>query len=253
VEHAPPLRELQALFWRALRGDRDPALERLVAGTASLPADARVGIYEHMYAARLADVLRDDFEHTAAALGPDRFAELARAYLAAHPSEHPSVRHLGRHFVRFLVSAPPVGAPPWLIDLARLEWARVEVFDAPDETPIGLEALRELAQEDWPGLVLVPIAALERVESAWPVHRIWRGDGDPVPEATAIRIWRQDGVVYHAAMDAVEREALALLRTGERFAGICEALGHLDDATAAAEAGALLARWVEDGLIARLR
>jgi hypothetical protein len=205
-----------------------------------------------MYVGRLHDVLADDFERTAAALGAERFAETVRAYLAAHPSAHPSVRHLGRHFATFLETTPPAGAPPWLADLARLEWARVEAFDAPDATPIALDRLRSLPAADWPGLVLVPIPALAVLESAWPVHLVWRDGGDARPAPTSVRVWRQDGVVYHAAMDPVERQALVGLRAGAPFGEICEALTDLEAETAAAEAGSLLVRWVEDGLIARL-
>lgn len=253
MERSPALRELQALFWRALNGSVDPALEASVVSTATLPGAVRLGIYARMYAARLHDVLAEDFERTAAALGSERFAETVRAYLAAHPSEHPSVRHLGRHFATVLASNPPAGAPPWLADLARLEWTRVEVFDAPDADPVALDRLAAVPADEWAGLALVPIPALAVLESAWPLHRIWRDGGDPPVTPTVLRIWRQDGAVYHAAIDALEREALARLRSGERFGEICEALTHLDPETAATEAGSLLARWVEDGLIADLR
>jgi hypothetical protein len=55
--------------------------------------------------------------------------------------------------------------------------------------------------------------------------------------------------VYHCAIDPLEREALAGLQSGASFGAICEALGHLDPDAAAAEAGSILARWLDDGLI----
>jgi hypothetical protein len=253
MERSPTLHELQALFWRALNGSVDPALEAAIVSSASLPGGDRIGIYSRMYVGRLHDVLAEDFERTAAVLGPERFGETVRAYLAAHPSEHPSVRHLGRHLAAFIASHPPRGAPPWLADLARLEWARVETFDAPDATPITVERLAGVPAEGWSALRFVPVPALEVLESAWPVHRIWRDGGDPPPDPTALRVWRQDGMVYHTAMDALEGEALARLRSGACFGEICEVLGHLDPEAAATEAGSVLVRWVEDGLIADLR
>ena len=87
------------------------------------------------------------------------------------------------------------------------------------------------------------------VESAWPVHAIWQEGGDPPPSPTSLRVWREEGAVYHCAMDPLEREALASLRSGASFGGICEALAHLDPDAAAAEAGSILARWLDDGLI----
>jgi hypothetical protein len=253
MTRSPALHELQALFWRALNGSVDPILEAAIVSTATLPGADRLAIYSRMYVGRLHDALAEDFERTARTLGAERFRETVRAYLAAHPSENPSVRHLGRHVARFIASNPPAGAPPWLADLARLEWARVEVFDAPDATPVGLGRLADVPAANWACLILVPIPALEVLESAWPVHRIWRDGGDPPPDPTALRVWRQDGAVYHAAMDGLEREALARLQAGERFGEICEALAHLDPEAAATEAGSLLARWLEDGLIADLR
>ena len=245
----PSLRDLQALFWSALNGCQEPDLAAAVASTSGLAGTDRIAIYAEMYFGRLRDVLAEDFEKTAAALGPERFGEVARAYLAAHPSEHPSVRHVGRHLPGFLESRPPADAPPWLADLARLEWARVEVFDAPDACPIAMDDLRSLPEAEWPASPLRPIPALAVVESDWPLHTIWHERATP-PARTALRVWRQDGAVYHCAMDPLERAALERLRAGASFGEICEALADLEPAEAPTEAGALLARWIEDGLIA---
>src|SRR5262249_38196694 len=162
----------------------------------------RLGIYAEMYFGRLRDVMAEDFEKTAAALGHDRFADVVRAYLMAHPSGHPSVRHVGRHFAGFLASTLPPGLPGWVPDLARLEWARVDVFGGGGGAPLTQDDFRGLAPSDWPARRLVPVPALQVVESAWPVHVVWRDGGDPAPAPSAIRVWRQDGFVYHAAMDA---------------------------------------------------
>src|SRR5262249_9823582 len=181
---APSLRDLQALFWAALNGRQDASLEAAVASTPGLAAADRVAIYAGMYFARLRDVLAEDFEKTAPALGRENFTAVVRAYLAAHPSEHPSVRHIGRHLAAFLAVQPPAGAPPWLSDLARLEWARIEVFDAPDARPIAMADLRAVPEAEWPGGRLHPIQALGGVESAWPLPVIWRGGGGAPPAPT---------------------------------------------------------------------
>jgi hypothetical protein len=91
-------------------------------------------IYADMYQARLLDVLRDDFPLVLAVIGDEAFCSLAGRYLARHPSEHPSVRYVGRRFTDFVAADETV--PPFLADLARLEWARVDVFDALDGEPL---------------------------------------------------------------------------------------------------------------------
>jgi hypothetical protein len=246
----PSLHELQSLFWATLNGRQEPALRAVVRSTPELGGEERLAIYAEMYFARLRDVLADDFEKTAAALGPEGFTAVARAYLAEHPSEHPSVRHVGRHLPAFLASQPPPAVPPWLPDLARLEWARVEVFDAPDARPIGMADLLALPEAEWPGARLRAIPALEVVACDWPLHLVWSDGPQAEPTATVLRVWRQDGGVYHCAMDPLERTALAALRAGRSFGEICEAMTELEPAEAPGEAAALLARWIEDGLIA---
>ena len=245
----PSLRDLQSLFWASLNGRQEPALRAVIRSTPELGGEDRLAIYAEMYFARLRDVLAEDFEKTAAALGPEGFTAVARAYLAEHPSEHPSVRHVGRQLPAFLASRPPPAAPAWLPDLARLEWARVDVFDAQDARPIGMADLLALPEPEWPGARLRAIPALEVVASDWPLHLIWDGSR-PDRTPTVLRVWRQDGGVYHCAMEPAERVALASLRGGRSFGEICEAMAELEPADAPAEAAALLARWVEDGLIA---
>src|SRR5207244_964958 len=93
------------------------------------------------------------------------------------------------------------------------------------------------------------------VRARWPVHELWAG-ADPAavaPAPTALRVWRAaDFVVFHAPMDARADEALGRLMAGEPFAAACEAFADLPPADAAHEATALLLRWVEDGILARL-
>jgi hypothetical protein len=236
---SPALRELQEAFWRSLAtGVPDPVLADAVASGRSLAAADRVGIYTGMYFHRLLDVLREDYPHVAARLGDDAFAEVVRRHLAAQPSTRPSVRHVGGGLAELV--------PDQLTrDLARLEWARVEIFDAPDAEPLGLDELRRVPPDDWPALRLALVPAAVKVVVDWPVHRLWR-DGAPEPaERTALRVWRQDFRVYQSPMDRVEEAAFDRLAAGDTFAAICEVVGD------AAGAAGLLLRWIGDGLLVR--
>ena len=247
---APALRDLQAAFWRCLVGEAAAReVQGLVGSTSRLPAGPRLDIYRHMYAARLIDALREDFPRVAGVLGEGGFESLARSYVTTHPSTHPSLRHLGRKVPGFIETHSGAGLPAFLADLARLEWARVEVFDALDAKPLRLEELREVPPEDWGDLRLFLVPAVEILVTAWPVHEIWASDGpvadDLPPRRTALRVWREGFRVYHAAMDATEEAAVGLLREGTRFGTICEALETPE------ESAGFLLRWVEDGVVAR--
>ena len=246
--HGPDLRELQRAFWRAVatppegEGTGGAELARVVTSTGRLSAAERVHIYAGMYFGRIVEALGEDFPKVAAVVGADTFADLVRDYLADHPSTEPSIRHIGGAFPAFLKGH----TPEYLGDLARLEWARLDVFDSPDAVPLTLDELRRIPAARWPALGFALVPACARIVLDWPVHRLW---ADPkatlVAEPTALRIWREDFIVSQCVMDAGEMAALERLAAGEPFAAVCEAF---DDPV---EAGALLLRWIEDGIIAR--
>lgn len=252
-----PLRELQLRFAAALApgaGPIDPTLLDLIREGGGLDPPRRIEIYAEMYRARLVDVLREDFPRTAAAVGDEAFRALACRYLTRHPSEHPSVRHVGGRLAAFVAGEPSL--PPWLADLARLEWARVEVFDAADAEPLRLEDLHALPPADWPALRFRPIPACAVVESAWPIHEIWTVAGTSdlshvTPTPAVVRVWREGFEVSHAAMGQTERRVFPMLQRGESFAALCSAADGDGDA-AAREIGALLLRWLEDQLLTRV-
>jgi hypothetical protein len=144
---------------------------------------------------------------------------------------------VGARFADFLATEPDVA--PSLVDQARLDWARVEVFDAADAEPLRLADLQSIPPADWPALRLRPIPACRVVECA--------------AAPAAIRVWREEWSVSQAAMGERERRAFHLLQQGEPFASLCAALeGDLDPEAAAREVGSLLMRWLEDGVLARL-
>jgi hypothetical protein len=211
-----------------------------------------------MYWIRLHAALREDYPHVAAILDSERFSTLARAFLARFPSVHPSVRWLGARFADFLAESRETAPWPFLPDLARLEWARLAVFDAPDAPVLRLEDVRAIAATDWPTVAFRPIPALRVLRSPWPVHELWAAEDGPARDVRAaethLRIWRRDAAVYQAPMAPCERRALESLMRGESFAATCAALEALvgDPGRAAREAAQLVLRWVEDGILARV-
>ena len=250
----PSLRDLQHAFAAALapapaRG-ASPALLEVVNG-GGLDAAVRVGIYAEMYRARLVDVLGDDYPRVLACISKEAFDALACRYLVRHPSTHPSVRYLGERFPEFL--AGDRGTVPFLVDLARLEWTRVEVLDAADAEPLRLADVQALSPCQWPALRLQTIPACRVLDCTWPAHEAWETARAPLtPAATTIKVWREGWSVSHAAIGALERRALAMLEHGETFGGLCAALADDREAEVAArEVGGLLLRWLEDGVLVR--
>ena len=254
----PSLHEVQRLFWKSVAGrpGRDsiaPAFVRLVRGADDSDRKTRIRVYSDAYYLRLRDVLREDFPRLSALLGAEQFDQVVASYLEEFPSEQPSVRHLGHALAEFLRQRKDI--PKCLADLAELEWARVEVFDAPDAECATLAELSSIPADAWPVLRFATIPAIRIWLAQYPVHQLWSGSESLEVSAaeTFIRVWRKnDFLVLHAPMDERESAALRKMVSGEPFATICETFADLQEPDAARETTALLARWLEDGIIARI-
>jgi hypothetical protein len=271
----PKLRETQTLLWRLISApegaaaaiealpDRERSLPRgigaVVRGDDRLDAVARLDVYSRMYFFRLLECLIEDFPGLHAVIGHEAFHGLARDYLAAHPSEDPSVRMLGRRLGEFLAGHPLSREWCWLPDLARFEWALIEAFDAPDAAPLRKDRLERLSADEWAEARFAITPSLRILEARAPVQEAWAAviDGRAAPrlaeEPTVLRVWREELSVFHRVVDEVERVALRALERGERFSAVCESAAAVaGEEAAAARVAALLERWVADAMIVGL-
>jgi hypothetical protein len=107
-----------------------------VANTFIKPNDRltsfdRLEIYNKQYWFRVLDCFYDDYPGLAAILGDRKFARLARAYLAKHPSTSFTLRNLGQYLEQFLRDEPKWTAPrtELALEMAHFEWAQIVAFD----------------------------------------------------------------------------------------------------------------------------
>jgi hypothetical protein len=273
------LREVQRRFFELItapesvdkalvaRGLSPADLERIIASDERKSAVERLDIYANMYFFRIRDVLAEMFPTVAAVLGEAGFHNLATDYLLIHPSTHPSLRNVGRALPVFLDGerrrsfGGTASRPGWLADLARLEWARHDVFDAADAEPLTMEALRATAPEAFAALPLRTFPALALVPARFSVEQIWQdvSDGNawsaPDESPRVLAVWRT-GVseVLHRALEPLEAEALSrVVSSGDlRFGHLCDWLvaRAADEQQAAQAAFQLLAQWATDGILA---
>jgi hypothetical protein len=250
-----------------------PEVARLVEGDRRASAGERVHVYEHMYRARIAEALDAQFPRLARWMGAEAFAELCAAYVADEPSRHPSLRYLGQRLTDWMARRTARDGDPGALagagaDLARLEWARVDVFDAADEATLSIETVRAWPAERFGEIPLRLIGAHRRLQLDHPVTALWDAigsaaasaeiDREAIAAATAMTsragesllVWRQGTSVFHRATDAAEAVALARLAGGTTFGAVCEALSRdrsEDEATA--QAFAWLSTWADDELL----
>lgn len=200
------------------------------------PAQARrFAVYRNNVAHGMIEALGASFPAVQRLVGEAFFAALARAYLAADPPRSPVLFHHGGGFGAFLDAFPPVAGVPYLGDVARLEWARLEAYHAADAEPAAIAALGAVAPERLADtrLVLHPSARLLR--SRWPVYALWaasRDAGDPdavdLAEAQAVLVHRPALEVETRHLAPGSAAFLAALAAGRPLGAAAEAAAAAD-------------------------
>jgi len=239
------LERIQERFYAMVaRGDSLAEARGLVVGDPRLRAETRMAVYRRMYVDRLVEALTDDFPKLAHVIGA-AFEPLLREYVRACPPNSPTLRDVGARLPGFLAGRP--ASPAWHAELAALEWARVDVFDAADAATLAAPSLDAMTPEQFPGLWLRLVPASSVLSFGHPVDDVWSAIEDGVEVAKPSRrsrtvlVWRRAEQVLHRALEEDEASLAPALQVGTTFEAICEELAsHADPPARAIE---LLLRW----------
>lgn len=256
------LADLQRAFQDYLLASSD-SFQAAVRDTAKADRATLLDVYREGYALRLIEALTTDYPGLMAMAGPADFDHMARAYIAAHPSHHRSVRWYGRGVADFLASTPPYSDTPAAAEMARFEWALGEAFDSPDVTPIAADGLLSLAPEAWETLSFTALPSLQRIPFSHEVPQAWqrRAEVEPgdlevarAPEPVVWAIWRPTLDTNFRSLETDEAAMLEALVAGRTFPELCEAVAPFTgEEQAPPRAAGLLRAMVEGGMIAGFR
>jgi hypothetical protein len=121
----------------------------LVKPNSRLSSLERLEIYNRSYWFRVLEAFGDDFPGVRALLGAKRFERLRRSYLADCPSESFTMRDLGQQLVAWMEQNPAAAGANYEIalDMAKLEWAEIESFDAAEYERLSPADVAALAPE----------------------------------------------------------------------------------------------------------
>jgi hypothetical protein len=267
----PALEDLQRLLSRLIRapegvaagvtelvsrGELESAdLSFAIAQSDRMTPSERLDVYANMYFYRLHDCIAQDYPEVLAQIGDAKFHNLITDYLLVHPPSHYSLREAGAALPGFLFDHKLTAETPALADLARLEWARVDVFDDEDARPLDRETFLAASAEDPEAFSfrLIPAArVLSLDESALVMWRQSRAESsdealpqpDPTGNKRCVVVWRKGFAVFHREVVEDEEDCLGVLaaagitlpelaerllkpdasaeRTSERFAALLE-------------------------------
>ncbi len=121
----------------------------LVKPNSRLSSFERLEIYSRSYWSRVLDAFSEDFPGVRAVLGAKQFDRLRRRYLADCPSGSFTMRNLGQHLVAWMqTNQALIGANYGIaLDMAKLEWAHIESFDAAEHDHLSPADVAALAPE----------------------------------------------------------------------------------------------------------
>jgi hypothetical protein len=234
-----------------------------VRDTSKADRATLLDVYRDGYALRLIEVLTGDYPGLMAMAGPEDFDYMARAYIAAHPSPHRSVRWYGGRLAEFLATTPPFDGTPAVAEMARFEWTLSEAFDSPDAPAITAEGVMALVPEAWETLSFSVLPSLRCLTLAFEVPQAWQRKEEVeagnlevarAPEPVVWAVWRPEFVSNFRSLDADEAAMLAALVEGRPFPDLCEAVAAFSgEEQAPARAAGLLRAMVEGGMIAGFR
>jgi hypothetical protein len=171
------LSDTQAGFVQALRDPAHPVPDRL--GTRDgRPAKRRFDVHRNNVVVGMIEALRATFPAVERLVGEDFFNAAARAYLEKEPPGSPLLFRYGKTFGAFLDGFPPAATVPYLCDVARLEWARLEAYHAADRDPLSIDALSGVPAHAVGETTFELHPSLRLIASAWPVVSLWAASTD---------------------------------------------------------------------------
>lgn len=227
-----------------------------------------LAVYRNNYRSSLIEALRSTYERTSRWVGEDAFRQAAVHHVIMHPPSSWTLDEAGRGFDATCEEL--FTGDPEVAELAWLEWAMFDVFTSRNVTPLdaaGFERATEgFAEDDWGALQLEFLPGLAQAEVRHDVLALWNTLGTDQFDREVVKlelarsciVWREGERPVFQLVDPAEGAALAAMMAGASYEQACAILAQ-DAASdeeierAAMQAGAMLGRWLNDGLIAGVK
>ena len=233
-------------------------LEGLVLPSKQLNSVERLSIYGNMYFSRLIEILAEEFPTVQHLFGKELFDEVVKDYVTRHPSTHYSLTRLGSKFPAYLADeADDIPDLEFAADVATVERAMEDVFDARRVEPIPYEDLTAIPIERWGDVRLQTIPALRLLQLNYPVNtyisavREDRHMDIPVAAPAFVAVYRHNYRVWRIDLDAQRFTLLAAVHRGKSLGSaldLCASLPETDPASLMDAVSGWFREWTSEGL-----
>jgi hypothetical protein len=206
----------------------DPQLVEVAArhfgGSSRVSPAEQIEIYREQFWLRHIGSLIEDFPGLCGVLGQDDWQRLAESYLGSVVPTSPSLRDLGQDLPRHIASCDFLPHRELLVDMARLEWAYIEVFDAPDTELLTADQLATIPVEAWEQARFELSPSVRLLRAWYPVSDLRRAlraadeNAAPIPlperQSLYLVVYRRELGLWDKSIDPVPFELLEALAAG---------------------------------------
>ncbi len=179
------LAELQGAYRTFLLDGSTTAIAPAIVEDA-FDAEERLRIYRNNFLIGLGEALKANFPVTLQLLGEDFFAQAARTFILRAPPERPCLFEYGAGFADYLAGLAELTSLPYVPEMARFEFARIEAFNAPVE---ALLSDVEMARVPPQALADLPIRLARHarlLSLMYPIVDLWQAHQAPQPDLGGI-------------------------------------------------------------------
>jgi len=253
------LHNLQQEFLDYLLDDAELDIVGRMVSTAQCSAARRMQFYGNAYRLRLQEALGTDYERLHAYLGDELFESLMQQYIDRYPSQSPSLRDFGAHMVDLISTLEPYSQWPEVAEIARIEQAFNNSFDAANGPVYTQQQLMALEPEAWAVFSLRFNDSVHLVAQYFNSFQVWQAlsneqqPPEKQPDPATWLVWREDLVSRYRSVDKAELAALETARAGGSFADVCEALmEYFGEQKTPQRAVGYLQQWIHDQMVSEL-
>ncbi len=204
----------------------------VVCASGRLSPVERLEIYREQFWLRHTASLVEDFPGLSGILGQGPWQTLIEGYLDAYPPRSFTLRDLGLDLPEYVAAQQWLPEHALCRDMARLELAYLEIFDAPDALPLDVARIAEIPEEAWQNARIDLHPALRLLAVDYPVATLRQqlflaktsGEAVPIPAPAPeyLLLYRHDLSMFHQRLGAGAHALLEALTRRVPLVAACE-------------------------------
>jgi len=199
------LADRQREFAAALLDPNLPLPPGLV-GPDGNPSPRRFAIYRNNVVVGLTEVLKASFPAVCRIVGEEFFRAMTRTYIVLEQPASPILLDYGVGFASFISGFEPIASLPYLTDVAQIERAWTEAYNAREMASLGPETLADIPNDQIADMRFAIHPSVRIVRSRFPALTIWRMNvANGLPGPVDLDSGGEDALVLRPATDVEVR------------------------------------------------